>query len=128
VRSRTKAGTTRFFRIYSLYVRYRQFHITVAVVFATPEMSRLDILKKLLGRAQALKLRLQVLYLDRGFCSTEIIRYLQARKQPAVLACPIRGKQGGTRALCRGRKSYRSPLEGEDAIWAVRLLREKGAR
>jgi putative transposase len=29
-------------------------------------------------------------------------------KQPALLACTIRGKQGGTRKLCRGRKSYRT--------------------
>ncbi|HHJ19144.1 MAG TPA: hypothetical protein ENJ84_04860 [Gammaproteobacteria bacterium] len=118
VRSRAKAGTTRFFRIYSLYVRYRQLRFTVAVVFAKPGMSRLEILKKLLARAQALKLRLQVLYADRGFCSTGIIRYLQKIKQPAVLACPIRGKQGGTRALCRGRKSYRTRYTFSDGTAA----------
>jgi hypothetical protein len=33
---------------------------------------------------------------------------LKARKQPAIIACPIRGKDGGTRALCQGRKSYRA--------------------
>lgn len=26
--------------------------------------------------------------------------------QPALIACPIRGTTGGTRALCQGRKSY----------------------
>ncbi len=35
-----------------------------------------------------------------------MIGYLQAQKQKAVLACAIRGKTGGTRALCCGRKSY----------------------
>jgi hypothetical protein len=33
---------------------------------------------------------------------------LQQRRQAAILACPIRGKQGGTRALCQGRHSYRT--------------------
>ena len=122
VRSRAKAGTTRFFRIYSLYVRYGQLRITVAVVFARPGMSRLDILKELLARAKVLKLRLRVLYADRGFCSTGIIRYLQEIKQPAVLACPIRGKQGGTRALCRGRKSYRTRYTFSDGTMADMIV------
>jgi len=122
VRSRAKAGTTRFFRIYSLYVRYGQLRITVSVVFARPGMSRLDILKELLARAKVLKLRLRVLYADRGFCSTGIIRYLQEIKQPAVLACPIRGKQGGTRALCRGRKSYRTRYTFSDGTMADMIV------
>lgn len=32
---------------------------------------------------------------------------LTQRNQPALIACPIRGRTGGTRALCRGNKSYR---------------------
>jgi hypothetical protein len=32
--------------------------------------------------------------------------YLSQRKLPALIACPIRGRTGGTRALCRGNKSY----------------------
>ena len=37
-----------------------------------------------------------------------MIAYLREVKQPAILACTIRGKQGGTHPLCRGRKSYRT--------------------
>lgn len=114
VRSRAKAGTTRFFRIYSLYVIHRHLRLTVAVVFAPPDVSRLEALQRLLARAQALQLSIQVLYADRGFCSTKIITYLRTIKQAAVIACPIRGKQGGTRALCRGRKSYRTQYTFSD--------------
>ena len=109
-RSRAKAGTTRFFRIYSYTActcttptphHHRRF-------FVKPDMSLLEILKKLLALVQALTLRFQVIYADRGLYSTNIVKYLQTIKQPAVLVCPIRGKQGSTRALCRGRKSYRT--------------------
>jgi putative transposase len=66
------------------------------------------VLKRLYQRLQRLDFRTTVLYLDKGFCCGEVIRYLQHQQQKTVMACPIRGKQGGTRALCRGRKSYRT--------------------
>jgi IS4 transposase len=43
---------------------------------------------------------------------------LQAQRQPAVLACAIRGKTGGTRALCKGRKSYRTTYTFTDGTVA----------
>jgi hypothetical protein len=46
------------------------------------------------------------MYLDKGFASTPIVDYLICEHQPAIIATPIRGKTGGTRALCRGRSSY----------------------
>ncbi len=108
IRSKAKAGTTRFFRIISLYVIYRQMRLTIAVAFVRPEDKTVDIVRHLLQRAHTLNFQISVLYLDRGFCSGAIISYLQEIKQPAILACTIRGKKGGTRQLCRGRKSYRT--------------------
>jgi len=107
-RGKAKAGTTRFFRIFSLYVIYRQMRLTLAVAFVLPEDKTLAVVHRLLKRVQALKLQIDVLYLDRGFCSGPVIAYLEHIKQPAILACTIRGKEGGTRQLCRGRKSYRT--------------------
>ena len=52
--------------------------------------------------------RIDVLYLDRGFCSGPVIAYLKEVNQRAILACTIRGNKGGTRQLCRGRKSYQT--------------------
>jgi len=105
---RAKAGTTRFFRIVTLYVIYRQMRLTVAVAFVRPCDKTAAIVQKLLERSRSRQIQINVLYLDRGFCTTPVIDYLQRVKQPAVLACTIRGKQGGTRQLCRGRKSYRT--------------------
>lgn len=107
-RGRAKAGTTHFFRIVTLYVIYRQLRLTVAVAFVRPTDETVAVVQKLLQRSRQLKLRFKVLYLDRGFCNTTVISYLKRLKQPSVLACPIRGKRGGTRHLCRGRKSSRT--------------------
>jgi putative transposase len=106
IRSKAKAGTTRFFRIITLYAIYRQMRVSVAVAFVLPGDETVSIVRHLLQRAQGLKLQIRVLYLDRGYCSGAVITYLQQSKQPAILACTIRGKTGGTRQLCRGRKSY----------------------
>jgi putative transposase len=107
-RGKAKKGTTHFFRIASAYVIWRDIRLTLAVTYVLPEDTTLEALKRLLFRLKRLKLRLDVAYLDKGFCSTAIIRYLTAQNQPAILACAIRGKKGGTRALCKGRKSYRT--------------------
>jgi hypothetical protein len=43
-----------------------------------------------------------------AICRAEAFGYLQSRGQPALIACPIRGKDGGTRAFCQGNRSYRT--------------------
>jgi hypothetical protein len=63
----------------------------------------------LLSRLTALKVKLKRLYLDRGFFSIPVIRWLQALRIPFLMPAIIRGKTGGTRALCQGRQSYRTP-------------------
>jgi hypothetical protein len=45
------------------------------------------------------------LVLDKGFESIAMMDYLTCQGQAALIACPIRGTTGGTRALCQGRKS-----------------------
>jgi putative transposase len=55
---------------------------------------------------KALQIQASLLYLDRGFAGVEVIRYLQRTRQAAIIACPIRGKTGGVKALCVGRESY----------------------
>ena len=111
---RSKHGTTRFFRIASLYVIYRQMRLTLAVAFVLPGEKTVAVVSRLYQRVQRLPIQIDVLYLDRGFCSGAVIAYLNEVKQPAILACTIRGKSGGTRQLCRGRKSYRTSYTFSD--------------
>ena len=101
-----KKGTTHFVRIATAYIIWRQVRLTLAVRYVLPEDETLEILKFLLQRMKKLGFKAKVLYMDKGFASTSIIQYLTAQRQPAIIACPIRGKKGGTRALCRGRSSY----------------------
>jgi len=114
IRSRARKGTTHFFRIVTAYVIYRQMRLTLAVAFVRPEDETVAVVSRLYERLQALNLHIRVLYMDRGFCSGAVISYLKEKKQPTIIACTIRGKQGGTRRLCRGRKSYRTPYTFTD--------------
>ncbi len=114
VRSKPKAGTSHFFRIISLYVIYRQMRLTLAVAFVLPEEKTVTAVGRLHQRACELDIQMDVIYLDRGFCSGAVIAYFKEAKQKAILACTIRGKQGGTRQLCHGRKSYRTPYTFTD--------------
>lgn len=104
-KGKAKAGTTRFFRIASAYVIWQQVRLTLALTYVLPEDDLPDVVRRLLYRLTALGLHASVLYLDKGFCCGEVIRQLQQVGQAAILACPIRGKRGGIRALCRGRGS-----------------------
>ena len=112
VRAKAKDGTTRFLRLATAYVIDRGLRLTVAVRFVLPDDQTVDVLKSLIGRINALKMSISCLLLDKGFASIETMHYLHEQQMPAIIACPIRGKKtpqpGGTRALCRGRKSYRT--------------------
>lgn len=105
-RGKAQAGTTYFYRTATLYHIHEKVPITLAVTFVRPEDTTLEVLQRLLTRARGLGLQWKCLYLDKGFCCTPIIRFLEQRDHSSILACPIRGKKGGTRGLCQGRKSY----------------------
>lgn len=104
-KGKAKAGTTRFFRIASAYVIWREVRLTLALTYSLPEDDLPSVVQRLLQRLTTLGFHATVLYLDKGFCGGEVIRHLQQLGQATVLACPIRGKRGGIRALCRGRGS-----------------------
>ena len=106
VRGQAKKGTTHFVRIATAYVIWRQVRLTLAVRFVLPGETALESLEFLLERLKKLGFSGKVLYMDKGFASTAILRYLTRRQQPAIIACPIRGKTAGIRALCRGAASY----------------------
>src|SRR3954447_16749431 len=105
-RGEARAGTTRFYRCATAYLMLHDVRLTLAIVFVKPKMDKLAILKRLLTAVQAAQIRIKCLYADKGFCCIEVLRYLSRRHIAAIVAMPIRGKQAGSRALCRGQKSY----------------------
>lgn len=106
VRGEAKDGTTRFYRVITAYLIHKGHRVTLALGFFLPESKPVEALAALWQQLRWRGLRISCLYLDKGFAGAAVCRYLQARQQAALIACPIRGKQGGTRALCCGRASY----------------------
>jgi hypothetical protein len=108
-RGEARAGTTRFYRCATAYVMHKDVRFTLAVEFVRPGEALIKILKRLVRRVHALKIRLKRGYLDKGFCSIPVMRGLLAEPDwSIIMAAPIKGKTGGTRALCQGRRSYRT--------------------
>jgi len=121
VRGEAHEGTTYFWRIATLYGIWRGGRVTLALTYVLPKESTLSVVQRLLQRRAVLGFTPTVLYLDKGFCSGDIITYLQEEARlPTVIACPIRGKKGkgGTRALCKGRQHYRIPYTFTDGTRA----------
>jgi putative transposase len=106
IRAEAKDGTTRFYRVATAYVIWKQVRVTLAIKFVLPDDDMVSVLSDLLKRLKALKYRVKTLYLDRGFGSIRVMRFLSKIRLRSVIACTIRGKSGGTRALCKGRSSY----------------------
>jgi len=98
------------------YVMVKHLRVTLAVRFVLPDEDTVTLLDDLLNRLKTLGIRVARLFLDRGFDGIAVQDYLTRRKQPALIACTIRGKTGGTRALCQGKRSYRTryTFHGED--------------
>jgi hypothetical protein len=117
-KGRAKAGTTHFVRLATCYVIWRQVRLTLAVRYVLPSDGKLEIVQFLLRRLKTLGFTFKVLYMGKGFACGEVIDYLTEQRQPAIIACPIRGKQGGTRALGKGRKSYRADYTFTDGTHA----------
>jgi putative transposase len=107
-RGPAKKGTTRFFRLATAYVIFKNMRVTLAVLFVRPEDNLPDLVAALLRRLRILGLKIRRLYFDKAFCTTPVSRYVKESGWPAILACPIRGKKGGTRGLCQGRASYQT--------------------
>jgi hypothetical protein len=114
VRGKAKDGTTRFYRVATAYVVLNGLRLTLALHFVLPDDDTVSVLDLLLKRVKAQGLRVSCLLLDKGFESIAVLEYLTRQGQAALIACPIRGTTGGTRALCQGPKSYSTPHTFKD--------------
>ena len=108
VGAEAKNGTTKVYRVATIYVIRNGHRLTLAIKFVVPGETAKEVVEYLLKQFKALEIGARILYLDRGFGSIEIARHLKEIGQTAIIACPIRGKTGGLKALCAGRKSYRT--------------------
>jgi hypothetical protein len=114
VRGKAKDGTTRFYRVATAYLILSGLRVTLAIHFVLPEDEAVGVVDGLLKRVQAQGIQVSCLLLDKGFESIAMMAYLTHQGQAALIACPIRGTTGGTRALCQGRKSYTAEYTFKD--------------
>ncbi|MGI0036290.1 MAG: transposase [Nitrososphaera sp.] len=124
VRGEAKDGTTRFYRVATAYAILHGQRVTLAIRFVLPGDQTVEVVRDLRQRLLQRAMRIGVLYLDKGFSGVPVLKYLRRCQQPSLIACPIRGKKGGTRALCRGRASYRAEYtfnEGNEDEFTAQL-------
>jgi len=93
-RSKAKAGTRSFFAYATAYAMLHGQRFTLAVTPVTRSEHLKDVLQELLALVSQAGLRPDLLLLDRGFYSVEIIRYLQQARRPFLM--PV---------VCHGRKA-----------------------
>jgi hypothetical protein len=110
-RSQAKAGTTSFFAYATLYVICRNKRVTLGLHAVPHQETLVATITYLLAMLSPLRVRVKRLYLDRGFYSVPVIRWLKALNIPFLMPAVIRGKTGGTRQLLVGRKSYATRYE-----------------
>jgi putative transposase len=114
VRGKAKDGTTRFYRVATAYLILNGLRVTLAIHFVLPDDDTVGVVDGLLHRVHRQGIRISCLLLDKGFESMAMMAYLTRQGQAALIACPIRGTTGGTRALCQGRKSYATTYTFKD--------------
>jgi hypothetical protein len=117
-------GTTWFYRVATVYVIHHKIPYTLGIVFLLPEYTVLEVLKALLVQINRLELSIRSLCLDKGFRCQPVISFLMDEPYETLIACPIGGKKGGTRSLCKGRESYFMDYTfnaGKPAAYTVRL-------
>jgi len=105
-RSQAEAGTCSFYAYATCYVICQGKRVTLALTAVRQEDTTVAMLTRLLSCIGELDLQVKRLYLDRGFFSVPVIRWLLAVDVPFEMPVMLRGKQGGTRQLAQGRASY----------------------
>lgn len=107
-RSKAKSGTCSFYAYATVYVIKKNKRVTLAIKAVRRQDTLVAIITYLLALIEPIKLKIERLYLDREFFCVPVIRWLQALDVPFEMPAIIRGKQGGTRQLIRGRRSYKT--------------------
>jgi len=106
-RGPAKEGTTWFHRYATAYVIKKNKRCTIAMTYVRKGEKLTDVLQRLWRRLEALGLTIARLYLDKGFCSIPVLRFLRRQGLPFVMPMPVRGgAERGVRRLFHGRRGY----------------------
>jgi putative transposase len=92
-RGQPKSGTTHFHAYATAYVIRHGLRFTGALTAVYHGEALADVIQRLLAQAARAGVRPRYLLLDRGFCSVEVIRYLQAARRAFLMPLPRRGRK-----------------------------------
>lgn len=92
-RSQAKSGTSHFHAYATAYVIRKGQRFTVALTSVGRDDTLPEVLKRLLGEAARTGVRPRYLLLDRGFCSVDVVRYLQAARHAWLMPLTLRGRK-----------------------------------
>jgi hypothetical protein len=92
-RGQAKSGTTHFHAYATAYVIRKGQRFTVGLTSVRLGEALTDVLRRLLQQAAKASVRPRYLLLDRGFCSVDVIRYLQHSRRPYLMPVPKRGRK-----------------------------------
>lgn len=92
-RSQAKSGTTHFHAYATAYVLRKGLRFTVALTAVSRQEALSEVIRRLLTQAARVSVRPRYLLLDRGFCSVDVIRYLQAGRRAFLMPVPRRGRK-----------------------------------
>ena len=92
-RCQAKSGTTHFHAYATAYVIRKGLRFTVALTAVYRGEALTEVIRRLLTQAAQAAVRPRYLLLDRGFCSVDVIRYLQAGRRAFLMPVPRRGRK-----------------------------------
>ena len=79
IKSKMKDSTTTFYSYVSLYITTKGQRLTLAVLPVKKGVSKVEYIRKFLGFIDDAKVNIEVLCLDRGFYSNDVLSFLQKR-------------------------------------------------
>jgi Transposase DDE domain len=105
-RSRAKSGPSHFHAYATCYLVRHGRRFTLALTWVRRGEPLADVLWRLLWHARRAGIRPRYLLLDRGFCTVDVIRYLQAGRHPFVMPLPLRGRRADDQAGPSGSRVF----------------------
>jgi putative transposase len=133
VRGAPKSGTTHFhgYATVSIVSNNRRYVLALRFIEYSEQMA--DIVRWLIKRVKALKIRIRRVFLDKGFCSKPVFKVLSQHKLSYIVPIPVRGKSGGVRSLFQGKSrkttyTFHSHKYGTYTVQAVAVKRYSKGR
>ena len=124
-RGQAQDGTTHFHAYATAYVVRQGRRFTLALTAVKRGQPLREVVRYLLQQAARAGVRPRYLLLDRGFCSVDVLRHLQAARRPFLMPLPLRGLAA---APPRGPSGSRVFAYWRRSGWARYTLRNGAGR